>query len=67
MSQGRHMTRKRPGDPTFNQEWSGVSYAPTAKGVVCSRCGKHVHKEGGSHYCPYCDDFVAVVPGYEGR
>jgi len=66
MSQGRHVTQKRPGDPTFDPNWSGVSYAPTAKGVVCSRCGKHVHAEGeggDQYYCPYCDDYVHVIPG----
>ena len=58
---GRHTTIKRPGDPTFSKEWSGVSRAPTARGVVCSRCGGHVHREAGEYYCPYDDDYVRIV------
>lgn len=61
MTKGRHDTIKKPGDLTYSEKWSGVSYAPEAKGKECSKCGGHVHKEGDSHYCPYCDDFVMVV------
>lgn len=57
---GRHVTRKRPGDPTYSKEWSGVSYTPHARGKKCVRCGEHVHREGDSHYCPCCDDYVWV-------
>lgn len=60
MPQGRHQTSKSPNDPTYSAEWSGVTYAPQAKGVACDRCGGHVHKESDSHYCPSCDDYVSV-------
>ena len=56
--QGRHKTNKSKTDPTYSEQWSGVTYAPEAKGVVCSRCGGHVHKESDSFYCPVCDDYV---------
>ena len=62
MTSGKHVTKKSPKDPTFSANWSGVSHAPVAVGVKCSVCGKHVHREADSHYCPYCDDFVKVVP-----
>ncbi len=60
MSKGRHFTDKKPGDPTYSPEWSGVSFAPTAKDKRCVKCNGHVHLEGDSHYCPKCDDYVAV-------
>jgi formamidopyrimidine-DNA glycosylase len=61
MTKGRHITKKSENDPTYSKEWSGVTYAPQARGKKCVKCGGHVHKEGGSYYCPYCDDYVGVV------
>jgi len=61
MSMGRHTTRKKPGDPTFSARWSGVSYAPHAPGKHCPTDGTLLHMEGGSHYCPACDDYVRPV------
>ena len=57
---GRYPTKKKPGDATYSAEWSGVTYAPRARGKKCARCGGPVHREAGSHYCPYCDDYVSV-------
>jgi hypothetical protein len=54
---GRHPTTKSPSDPTFSKEWSGVSYAPHAKGKVCPDCGEALHKEGDNFYCPSCDAY----------
>ena len=54
----RHETTKRPGDPTYSAEWSGVTGAPVARGKACGRCSGHVHLEGDSFYCPRCDDYV---------
>jgi rubrerythrin len=59
--QGRHVTRKKSNDPTYNAEWSGVTYAPQVSGKVCAVCGGHVHRESDSNYCPACDDYVRVV------
>jgi Zn finger protein HypA/HybF involved in hydrogenase expression len=58
MTTGRHPCTKSKSSPTYSAQWSGVSYAPTAKGKRCINCGKHVHKEGDSYYCPYCDNYV---------
>ena len=56
---GRHATTKKPTDPTFDTQWSGVSYAPHCiRGCACSRCGEPLHAESHEHYCPCCDDFV---------
>jgi len=55
---GRHKTKKLKSDQTYSEEWSGVTYAPTCKYSKCPVCGDHTHHEGGSHYCPYCDDYV---------
>lgn len=55
---GRHKTIKKPGDSTYSAEWSGVSYAPECKKCTCPKCGGHLHKEAGEHYCPHCDDYV---------
>lgn len=55
---GRHKTKKKPEDSTYNSTWSGVSYAPKCNFCLCDVCNGHLHKEGkDSHYCPYCDDF----------
>ena len=54
---GRHTTTKQPTDPTFSPQWSGVTFAPTCKYSHCPVCGGHTHHEGGSHYCPRCDDY----------
>lgn len=60
---GRHPTRKQPGDPTYSREWSGVSYAPHAKGKHCPIDGTLLHREGDSFYCPSCDDYVRPAEG----
>jgi len=54
--QGRHACNKRKDDPTYSPQWSGVSFAPHCCGH-CKDCGGRLHHEGGSHYCPRCDDF----------
>jgi hypothetical protein len=61
MTSGRHTCGKSKTNPTYSNTWSGVTYAPVAKGKKCIKCGKHVHKEAGEYYCPYCDDYVKVV------
>ena len=61
MTSGRHPTKKSPKDITYSREWSGVSYAPSARGRSCAHCGGHVHREGDSYYCPYCDDYVSTI------
>ena len=61
--QGRHPTTKKPGDPTYSQEWSGVSNTPHAEGASCPNCGGHLHDEDGNFYCPKCDDYVKPVRG----
>jgi len=61
MTKGRHVTRKSKDDPTYSAQWSGVTHAPIARGLHCSICGKHVHKESDSYYCPYCDDYVRTM------
>jgi len=58
VTMGRHVTTKKPGDPTYSPQWSGVSWAPHC-GCKCPRCGEQLHKESDSHYCPWCDDFRA--------
>lgn len=58
---GKHQCNKSPNDPTYSARWSGVSYAPHARGVYCVRCGGHVHREGDAYYCPACDNYVAVT------
>lgn len=54
---GRHKTKKKPGDPTYSAQWSGVTNAPECRYSKCPDCDQHTHHEGGSHYCPYCDDY----------
>ena len=54
----RYTTRKPKTDSTYNAQWSGVTYAPVTLNRRCAECGKHVHKESDSYYCPYCDDYV---------
>lgn len=61
MSKRRYKTSKKPGDPTYSAEWSGVTGAPVARGVKCPKCGGNVHNEDGNMYCPYCDDYVRAV------
>lgn len=53
---GRHKTSKKPNDPTYSAQWSGVSFAPHSD-KVCEDCGTRLHNEGDSLYCPYCDDY----------
>jgi hypothetical protein len=53
----RYPTSKKPGDPTYSAQWSGVTGAPKCGKGGCPDCGGRLHHEGGSHYCPYCDDF----------
>ncbi len=60
----RYPTDKKPGDPTYSAQWSGVTGAPKAKGKACPRCGGAVHQEGvggESYYCPRCDDYVSPI------
>lgn len=57
----RYPTIKKPGDPTYSAQWSGVTGAPRARGKSCLRCGGAVHREGGSFYCPHCDDYVSAA------
>lgn len=63
----RYPTIKKPGDPTYSAQWSGVTGAPRARGKSCPRCGGAVHREGGSFYCPHCDDYVSAVGGGKRR
>jgi uncharacterized OB-fold protein len=58
MEARKYPTSKKPGDPTYDPYWSGRTGAPRIKGKKCPKCGGKVHKEGGSAYCPYCDDYV---------
>jgi len=55
---GKHRCNKPATDPTYSREWSGVTYAPACVYCKCPNCGGHTHHEGGSHYCPACDDYV---------
>jgi predicted RNA-binding Zn-ribbon protein involved in translation (DUF1610 family) len=57
----RYETKRKPGDVGYSAEWSGVSHAPKARGKACAECGGVVHREGDSHYCPYCDNYVRTV------
>lgn len=57
----RFPTRKPISDPTYSREWSGVTGAPRARGLTCATCGRGVHREGDSYYCPWCDDYVRTV------
>lgn len=51
MTHGKHQTRKSTSDPTYNAQWSGVSYAPHCPSrCTCPDCGERLHLEGGSHY-----------------
>ena len=62
MSHGKHKCNKPATSPTYSQQWSGVSYARHCPhGCRCSKCDALLHLEGGSHYCPGCDDFVACA------
>jgi len=54
----RYATTKKPSDPTYSAQWSGVTGAPKCAGR-CSTCGGALHHEGDTHYCPSCDDFKA--------
>lgn len=56
----RYPTTKKPSDPTYSAQWSGVTGAPRSRGLACSRCGGAVHREGDSYYCPSCDDYVTT-------
>ena len=53
----RYKCNKPPTDPTYSAQWSGVTGAPKCKGGKCPACGTQLHHEGGSHYCPGCDDY----------
>lgn len=55
---GRHECSKPKTDSTFSAQWSGVTFAPECRYSKCPKCGGHTHHEGGSHYCPKCDDYV---------
>lgn len=59
MTHGRHITKRKPGDPFYNPKWSGVSYEPHCDyGCRCPDCNEELHLEGhDTHYCPYCDGF----------
>ena len=54
---GKHKTIKKQGDSTFSAQWSGVTFAPECRKGKCLDCNGCLHHEGGSHYCPHCDDF----------
>jgi hypothetical protein len=53
----RHVTSKPVTSPTYSREWSGVTGAPRCKSARCPKCAGCLHHEGGSHYCPTCDDY----------
>lgn len=59
MGIGRHYCTKSVNSPTYDKQWSGVSYAPHCPhGCTCPDCGYELHLEGhDTHYCPCCDDF----------
>lgn len=59
----RYPTTKKPGDPTYSAEWSGVTGAPVARGKTCPDCGGKLHREGDSFYCPSCDDYKTPKEG----
>jgi len=61
MTKGRHECTKSKTSSTYSKAWSGVTHAPAAQGMKCSKCGKHVHREAGMYYCPFCDDYVKGV------
>lgn len=63
MGMGRHPTVKKPGDPTYDRNWSGVSWAPHAIGKHCPKDGEKLHLEGDNFYCPRCDDYVRPREG----
>lgn len=65
MAHGKHKTIKKPSDPTYSAQWSGVSYAPhCSHGCQCPKCGELLHLEGhDTHYCPVCDDFQPAEKG----
>ncbi len=54
----RTKTTKSKSDPTYSEQWSGVSGAPICRKSPCPRCNHFTHHEAGSHYCPQCDDYV---------
>lgn len=56
MATGKHKTTKSKKDPTYNKEWSGVSFAPHSM-YNCPDCGERLHDEDGNYYCPVCDDY----------
>lgn len=56
-------TRKPLGDPTYSSVWSGKTGAVCIDGKRCPRCGFYVFREGGSAYCPKCDDYVSPATG----
>lgn len=65
MAKGKHVCSKSKNDPTYSDQWSGVSYAPhCSKGCVCPKCGEKLHAEAGEHYCPQCDDYVRPAGAY---
>jgi ribosomal protein L37AE/L43A len=55
----KHKTNKPITSPTYNKQWSGVSYGPHSK-YTCPDCGERLHKESDSYYCPKCDDFKGI-------
>lgn len=60
MGIGKHATTKSPASPTYNAQWSGVSYSPHCpNGCACPICNEPLHLEGyNEHYCPVCDNYV---------
>ncbi len=65
MAVHKHTCHKAKTDPTYSREWSGVSGAPHCKAhdPCCPVCGEVLHHEGGSHYCPGCDDYKGRPTG----
>lgn len=59
MTIGRHKCNKPKNDPTYNKEWSGVSYAKHSR-YICPDCGETLHDEDENYYCPRCDDYKNV-------
>jgi len=68
MSMGKHQTNKSATDPTYHPQFSGVSHAPHCRSRIgCPTCGTQMHNEGGSHYCPTCDDFQPMLARFWGE
>ena len=49
--------RARPWAPPGHKGMSCVTKGTLCQGTGCKSCGKVLHHEGNSHYCPTCDDY----------